>query len=94
MDIYVDNYITLAIVQSKAELDHIANTTMRGMHSVFPASAIDISDPISEKKMIKKDDQWRVEKGLLDWTFEGLDKTMGLEEDKIKGILPTLKSWC
>ena len=60
---------------------------------MFPASMIDSKDPISEKKMLMKDGQWRVEKGLISWTFEGVDKTMVSEEDKIKTILTTLKDW-
>ena len=51
-------------------------------------------DPISEKKMIKKDGQWRIEKDVLGWTFEGEEKTMVLEAEKIQFILGILKDWC
>ena len=70
------------------------NMTMHVMHSVLPASAIDSGDPISEKRMLKKDGQWKVEKDILGWTFEGGDKMMVVEEDKIKAILATLKDGC
>ena len=43
--------------------------------------------------MIKKDGQWRIEKDVLGWTFEGKNKTMVLEEEKIKIILSVLKDW-
>ena len=55
IEVYVDDYINLAIARSKRDLDHISNATMHGMHSVFPANKDDSEDPISEKKMIKKD---------------------------------------
>ena len=41
------------------------NATMHGMHSVFPANKVNIEDPISEKKMIKRDGQWQIEKDGL-----------------------------
>ena len=55
IEVYVDDYIHLAIARSKRDLNHISNSTMHGMHSVFPANNGDSEDPISEKKMIKKD---------------------------------------
>ena len=69
------------------------NATMHGMHSVFPANNVDIEDPISEKKMIKKDGQWQIEKDILSLAFEGVKKTMMLEEEKIEPILAKLKEW-
>ena len=65
IEVYVDDYIHLAIAQCKRDLDHISNATMHGMHSVFPANEDDSEDQISEKKMIKKDGQWRIEKDVL-----------------------------
>ena len=44
--------------------------------------------------MIKKDGQWRIEKDVLDWEFEGKEKTMVLEAEKIQFILGILKDWC
>ena len=58
IEVYVDDYIHLATAHSKRDLDHISNSTMHGMHSVFPANDDDSEDPISEKKMIQKDGQW------------------------------------
>ena len=74
IEVYVDDYINLAMARSKHGLDHISNATMHSMHSVSPANKIDRKDPISEKKMIRKDGQWQVEKDVLGWTFEGLEK--------------------
>ena len=66
---------------------------MHGMYIMFPTSAVDSKDPISKKKMRKKDGQWRVEKGILGWNFEGVEKIRVLEDKKIEAILVTLKEW-
>ena len=52
------------------------------MHSVFPGNTANSEDPIFEKKMIEKDGQWREEKDILGWTFEGVERTVVLEERK------------
>ena len=71
IEVYVGDCINPAIARSKRDLDHISNTTMHGMHSVFPANKDDSKDPIPKKKTIKKDGKWRIEKGVFGWTFEG-----------------------
>jgi hypothetical protein len=43
--------MSIVIPTSKAQLDHVANAIMRGIHDVFPADIIDSNDPISEKKL-------------------------------------------
>ena len=43
--------------------------------------------------MIKKDGQWRIEKGVLGWMFEGKNKMMVFEEEKNEIILSVLKDW-
>ena len=82
-EVYVDDYISLAMAWSKQDLGHIANATMHGMHSVFPASAVDSKDPISEKKMIDKDGQWRVRRDVFGSTFDRVGKkNYGVREGK------------
>ena len=53
VEVYVDDFMSIIIPTSKAQLDHAANAIMRGIHDVFPADIIDSNDPISGKKMIK-----------------------------------------
>ena len=93
IEVYVDDYINLAMGRSKRDLDNISNATMHGMHSMFSTNKVDSKDPISEKKIIKKDGQWRIEKDVLGWTFEGVEKIVVLEEDKIEAVLAKLKEW-
>ena len=76
IEVYINDYTNLVMARSKQDLAHISNATMHGMYSMFPSSMINSEDPISEKKMIRKDGQWRVEKDILGWTFDGAYKIM------------------
>ena len=49
MKVHVENKITLAIERSKKDSNHIANTKMYGMHSVFLASEIHTDVPSQRK---------------------------------------------
>ena len=91
IEVYVNDYINLAVARSKRDLDHISNATIHGMHSVFPTNKVDNKDPICEKKMIEEDGQWWLEKDVLGWKFEGLKRTKISEEEKIESILTKLK---
>ena len=51
LEVYVDNYLSLAIPQYKKDFDHLANATMHRIHSVSPAGDDDDKDPISVKKL-------------------------------------------
>ena len=35
---------------------------------------VDSEDQIFKKKTTEKDDQWRIEKDILSWTFGGVEK--------------------
>ncbi len=66
---------------------------MEGIHDIFPPDDDDANDPISEKKLIKRDGQYDVLKTLLGFEFDGVGKTLWLEEPKREKILTTLHSW-
>ena len=74
--------MSIVIPTSKAQLDHVANAIMRGIHDVFPADIINSNNPISEKEMIKGEAQYRTFKTLLGFDFDGRRKTGG-------GIFPS-----
>ncbi len=40
VEVYVDDFMSIIIPTSKAQLDHVANAIMRGIHDVFPADMI------------------------------------------------------
>ena len=93
VEVYVDDFMSIVIPMSKAQLDHVANAIMRGIHDVFPADIIDSNDPILEKKLKKREAQYSTFKTLLGFDFNGKQKTMWLEEEKRAKLLTTLKGW-
>lgn len=93
LDVYVDNFLSVVIPRCKKDLDHIANAVMHGMHSVFPPDSDDDEDAIALKKLKKKDAEWATTKDMLGWTFDGINKTMVLDEEKLSHLLSTLKAW-
>ena len=69
--VYVDDFMSIVIPTSKAQLDHVANAIMRGIHDVFPADIVNSNDPISEKKLKKGEAQYSTFKTLLGFDFNG-----------------------
>ena len=92
-EVYVDDFIALAIPASQRDLDHLASATMHGIHDVFPPAAEPEVDPISNKKLRKREGAWANVKDILGMTFDGMAKTIWLQEEKRDAILATLKQW-
>ena len=61
VEVYVDDYIGLAIPTTKRQLDHVANGVMCGIHDIFPPDPILEEDPISFKKLQKQDGGWHMD---------------------------------
>jgi hypothetical protein len=95
LDVYIDDFIPMAIATSKEQLAHVANAVMHGIHDVFPAEAVPGDDPISYKKLLKHDGQWALHKDLLGFTFDGSpgNKSMELEHPKREFLLAILHNW-
>ena len=93
MEVYVDDFIDIVIPVCQQDLDHIATATMTGIHDVFPPSQIPATDPISEKKLDRGEGAWANVKEILGMTFDGIEKTIWLAEDKRDAVLLVLKSW-
>ena len=55
LDVYMDDYIGLAIPNSRLQLRHSSNAVMYGIHDVFPPDTKDDIDPISLGKLKKGD---------------------------------------
>ena len=54
MELYMDNYIVLAIPRSRSQLHNVANSIMTGIHDVFLPYKYDEEYAISLNKIIKK----------------------------------------
>jgi hypothetical protein len=90
---FVDDFIGLAIPQTRVHLDHVATGTMMGIHDVFPPNNINTNDPISETKLRKGDGAWATTKELLGLTFDGTNRTVWLSTEKRNLLLNTLTGW-
>ena len=93
IEVYVDDYICLAIPRNKEDLRHMANAVMAGVHDIFPADEEDTKDPISYKKLLKLEGMWALTKDILGFTFDGENKTLWLESPKRDALLTTMKQW-
>ena len=54
LEVYMDDYIVLAIPKIQDQLHHVANTIMIGIHDIFPPNKNDEEDAISLKKILKR----------------------------------------
>jgi hypothetical protein len=95
VDVYVDDFIPMAIATSKEQQEHVTEAVMHGIHDVFPANTIDEEDPISYKKIMKGEGVWALEKDILGFTFDGEAgcHTMVLERPKREFLLTILHKW-
>ncbi len=66
---------------------------MSGIHDIFTADLVDSNDPISKKKLQKREGQYTLIKTILGFDFNGQRKTIWLEEEKRAKLLTILHSW-
>ena len=93
LEVYVDDFISLAIPTSQEQLDHVARGVLQGIHDVFPENEDDALDPIALKKLLKDEGKWLLEKEILGFIFDGDKKTIWLENAKREALLKVLKGW-
>ena len=94
IEVYVDDFMSLVIPITKAQLQHTTDAVMTGINDVFPADeSNDDDDPISEKKLKKLEGQYSTVKTLLGFDFDGISKTMWLEAAKREKLLTILRGW-
>jgi hypothetical protein len=90
LEVYVNYFISLIIPMSQAQLQHIANAIMEGIHDVFPPDNNDGNDQISKKKLLKDEGRYSTIKTLLGFDFDGNAKTIWLEDTKQEKLPATL----
>lgn len=91
--VYVDDFMSCVIPTTRAQLRHVSNATMMGIHDVFPPDKDGENDPISLKKLRKGEGRYALQKELLGFDFDGEEHTMWLAEDKRAALLTILHSW-
>ena len=71
LELYMDDYIVLAIPKSQDQLHHDANPIMTGIHDVLPPDKDNKEYAISLKKVLKKVAVWATIKNVLGFQFYG-----------------------
>ncbi len=90
---YVDDFVSLVVPTSRDQLRHVSTGTMTGIHDIFPADNNDSNHPISEKKLKQLDGEYATTKTILGFDFDGLAKTLWLEDAKSAHLLTVLHGW-
>ena len=93
LEVYVDDFMSLVIPTAENQLRHVANAVMKGIHDVFPEDEDEENDPISLKKLRQGDGRFSTRKCLLGFDFDGVSKTLWLEEEKRALLLTILHGW-
>jgi hypothetical protein len=93
VEVYMDDFLGLAIPATRDQLQHAANAIVHGIHDVFPANDNDDEDPISFKKVQLGNSTWSLRKDILGFTFDGEAKTLWLDAPKRYVLLTILHQW-
>jgi hypothetical protein len=89
----VDNYISCIVPTSRKQTEHVARGILHEIHDVVPPSTDSSKDPILAKKLRKGDDTFETNECLLGFDFDGVNKTIWLEEEKRAALLTILHHW-
>ena len=93
LEVFVDDFVAIAIPTTTSHLDHLANATMFGIHDVFPPDTNVQHDPISDRKLKKGEGAWANVKEILGMTFDGNDHTIWLSDEKREPLIAVLHTW-
>jgi hypothetical protein len=93
LKVYIDDFVSLVIPMSREQLCHVSTGRMTGIHNVFLADNNDANDPISKKKLKQLDGEYSTTKTILGFDFDGVNKTLWLEEAKRAHLLTVLHGW-
>jgi hypothetical protein len=93
LEVYMDDFMGLAIPTSCKVLDHVANGVICGIHDMFPPKEDEADDPFSLKKLLQRDGAWDTIKELLGFVFNRTDHTMWLSEGKRDALVNIITVW-
>jgi hypothetical protein len=93
LEVCVNDFVSLVIPTSCEQLCHVSTGMMTGIHAVLSADDIDSNDPISKKKLKQLDGEYSTKKTILGFDFDGIEKTIWLEEAKQAHLLTVLQGW-
>ena len=90
VEVYIVDYICLAIPTSHAQLD-ITNSIMSASHDIFPLDGKADQNPISPKRLLQQEGLWDVIKEILGIVVNGDDKMVWLAERNQDALICMLK---
>ena len=93
LEVYVNDFISAIVPTSREQIKHVTRGILHGIHDIFPPSEDDDRDPISLKKLKKGEGIYDTTKCLLGFKFDGVTKTIWLEEPKWATLLTILHKW-
>jgi hypothetical protein len=93
IEVFVDDFIAMS--QDAARIPHTTRAILHGIEQVFPHPDItghtNGKTPVSEKKVMKGEADWRVRKEVLGWLVDGRERTLELTPDKATAYAGELK---
>ena len=93
LEVYINDFILCIIPTTRQQVKHVARVVLHGIHDVFPPSIDDTKDPISAKKLRKGEGTFESTKCLMGFDFDGVNKTIWLEEATRALLLTILHQW-
>jgi hypothetical protein len=90
VEVYVDDFLAAIVPTMREQIMHVARSILHGIHDVFLACNDDNRDPISAKKLRKGEGIFDSRKCILGFEFDGVEKTIWLEEEKRAALLTIL----
>ena len=93
IEVYMYDYIVLAIPWIRAQLDPVANAVKTGIRDVLPKDNDDDEDAISLKFVWEKEGAWSVINNILGFDFDGNqgEPTIWITHDCRNNILENWK---
>jgi hypothetical protein len=89
--VYVDDFV-IGVVENEDRtlIQRVSRATLHAIHAIFPppevSGHVGGKDPISRKKLEKGDARFDVEKEILGFMLNGVDRTVWLAEAKAQAI--------
>ncbi|KAL7465644.1 hypothetical protein ACHAXS_005969 [Conticribra weissflogii] len=95
LEVYVNNYIALAMPVAQDQLRHVGQALMHRIHDVLPPNDDAAWDPILYKKLSKGEGIWMLEKEILGFMFNGEANhhTIWLSDKKRQLLITTITQW-
>ena len=94
VEVYVDDSIGMTNHSDRSYLLQLSRAMLHGIHSMFPPPILTGhcgADPVSGKKLEKKEGEWDFTKEILGWIFDGENFTIQLPPEKCDDICTLIR---